>query len=151
MGRRACQRVGPWLFGAAALLVALLVEADRRRVLFRVSFAARVQNSVEVCLMKMLVDFSFPLEPFNTMVKNGTAGAAIEKALGDIKPETVYFTERDGKRGGTMVVEVADGSSVPSIAEPLFLSFDASVSFHILMSPEDLARAGLEEMGKKYA
>ncbi len=101
--------------------------------------------------MKMLVDFSFPLEPFNTMVKNGTAGAAIEKALGDIKPETVYFTERDGKRGGTMVVEVADGSSVPSIAEPLFLSFDASVSFHILMSPEDLARAGLEEMGKKYA
>ena len=101
--------------------------------------------------MKMLVDFRLPLEPFNTMVKNGTAGAAIEKALGDIKPEAVYFSERDGKRGGIMIVEVADASSVPSIAEPLFLSFDASVSFHIVMSPEDLARAGLEEIGKKYA
>ncbi len=101
--------------------------------------------------MRMLVDFSFPLEPFNTMVKNGTDGAAIEKALGDIKPEAVYFSERDGKRGGTMVVEVADPSRVPSIAEPLFLSFNASVSFHIVMSPEDLAKAGLEELGRKYS
>ena len=101
--------------------------------------------------MRMLVDFSLPLEPFNTLVKNGTAGAAIEKAFGDIKPEAVYFTERDGKRGGTMVVEVADPSHVPWIAEPLFLSFNASVPFHIVMSPENLARAGLEETGKKYA
>ena len=101
--------------------------------------------------MRMLVDFTFPLEPFNTMAKNGTAGAAIEKALGDIKPEVVYFTNRDGKRGGTMIVEVADPSRVPSVAEPLFLSFNASVSFHIVMSPEELASAGLEELGRKYA
>ena len=99
----------------------------------------------------MLVDFKFPLEPFNTMVKNGTAGAAIEKALGDIQPEAVYFSNRDGTRGGTLIVDVADPSRVPSIAEPLFLSFDASVSFHVVMAPEELAQAGLEEIGKKYA
>ncbi len=101
--------------------------------------------------MRMLVDFTLPLEPFNTMVKNGTVGAAIEKVLGDIKPEAVYFSERDGKRGAIMIVEVADASSVPSISEPWFLTFDASVSFNIMMSPEDLANAGLEEIGKKYA
>jgi hypothetical protein len=101
--------------------------------------------------MRMLVDFSLPLEPFNTLVKNGTAGAAIEKALRDIKPEVVYFSNRDGERGGTMIVEVADASRVPSIAEPLFLSFNSKVTFRIVMSPEDLAKGGLEELGKKYA
>ena len=90
--------------------------------------------------MRVLIDFNFPLEPFNTMVKKGTVGPAIEKVLGDIKPEAVYFSERDGKRGGIMIVDVADPSKVPSIAEPLFLTFEATVQFRIVMSPEDLAK-----------
>ena len=101
--------------------------------------------------MRMLVDFRFPLEPFNSMVKNGTAGQKIEQVMGDIKPEVVYFTEREGKRGGTMVVDLPDASKIPAIAEPLFLAFDASVSFHPAMTPEDLAKAGLDELGKSYA
>ena len=101
--------------------------------------------------MRMMVDFDLPLEPFNTLVKNGTAGQVIEKVMGDIKPEAVYFSERDGRRGGIMIVEVSDPSRVPSIAEPLFLSFNAAVKFHIVMGPEELAKAGLEELGKRYA
>ena len=101
--------------------------------------------------MRMLVDFRFPLEPFNSMVKNGTAGQKIEQVMGEIKPEVVYFTEREGKRGGTMVVDLPDASKIPAIAEPLFLAFDASVSFHPAMTPEDLAKAGLDELGKSYA
>jgi hypothetical protein len=99
----------------------------------------------------MLVDFRFPLEPFNSMVKKGTAGEKIEQVMGDIKPEAVYFTERDGKRGGTMIVDVPDPSKIPAIAEPLFLAFDAAVSFHPAMIPGDLATAGLEELGKNYS
>jgi hypothetical protein len=101
--------------------------------------------------MRILVDFRIPLEPFNTMVKNGTAGQKIEQVMGDIKPEAVYFTERDGKRGGTLIVDLPDPSKIPSIAEPLFLAFDAAVSFHPVMTPDDLAKAGLEELGKSYA
>ena len=41
--------------------------------------------------MRMLVEWTMPLEPFNSMVKDGTAGAAIEKAIGAIQPEAVYF------------------------------------------------------------
>ena len=100
--------------------------------------------------MRMLIDFNFPLEPFNTLVKNGTAGQKIEQILADIKPEAVYFSERNGKRGGIMIVDVADPSQAPSIAEPFFLNFDASVEFHIAMAPEDLAKAGLDELGKRY-
>jgi hypothetical protein len=47
-------------------------------------------------------------------------------------------------------VDVADPSRVPAIAEPFFLTFNASVEFHIVMSPEELAKAGLNDLGKKY-
>ena len=100
--------------------------------------------------MRMLVDVNFPLEPFNTLVRNGTIGDKLQAILKDIKPEAAYFSERNGKRGGIFIVDVADPSRVPAIAEPFFLTFDASVEFRIVMSPEDLAKAGIEEMGKKY-
>ena len=100
--------------------------------------------------MRMLVDFTFPLEPFNTLVRNGTVGQKIEQILSDIKPEAAYFSERGGKRGGILIVDVADPSKVPAIAEPFFLTFNATVEFHVVMSPEDLGWAGLDELGKKY-
>ena len=100
--------------------------------------------------MRVLIDFQLPLEPFNSMVKNGTAGQMVEKVIADIKPEATYFAAREGKRGGTMVVDLADSSKMPSVAEPLFLAFNASVQFHPCMTPEDLAKAGLEDLGKKY-
>ena len=84
------------------------------------------------------------------MVRNGTVGQKIQQILEDIKPEAVYFSERNGKRGAILIVDVADPSKVPSIAEPLFLTFNASVEFHIVMGPEELAKAGLDELGKKY-
>lgn len=100
--------------------------------------------------MRMMVDLSMPLEPFNTMVKNGTAGQTLERILSELKPEAAYFSERQGRRGGILIVDVADPTKVPSIAEPFFLTFNASVEFHVVMSPEDLARAGLDDLGKKY-
>lgn len=100
--------------------------------------------------MRMLIDVQLPLEPFNTLVKNGTAGQAIQKILDELKPEAAYFAARDGKRGGIIVLDVTDASKIPSVAEPFFLHFNASVSFHPCMTPADLAKAGLEELGKKY-
>jgi hypothetical protein len=100
--------------------------------------------------MRMLIDVEFPLEPFNTLVKNGTAGQTVQKILEDLKPEAAYFAARDGKRGGTLVIDVADATKIPSIAEPFFLLFNASVSFYPCMTPADLAKTGLDEIGKKY-
>jgi hypothetical protein len=100
--------------------------------------------------MRVLLDFEFPLEPFNSMAKDGTVGQKLEQVLGDIKPEAVYFSARNGKRGGTMVVDLADASKIPAIVEPLFLSFNASVQIHPCMTAEDLAKGGLEDLGKSY-
>ena len=100
--------------------------------------------------MKMLLTVDFPPEPFNSLVKSGKVGEIIGRIMETIKPETAYFTELDGKRGGIFVVDLQNPSDVPSFAEPFFLNFQASCKFRILMSPEDLQNAGLEEIGKKW-
>jgi hypothetical protein len=41
--------------------------------------------------MRMLIDFNLPLEPFNTLVRNGTVGQKIQEILEEIKPEAVTF------------------------------------------------------------
>ena len=49
-----------------------------------------------------------------------------------------------------MVVDLANPSDVPKIAEPFFLKFDAECRIRILMSPADLKNAGLDALGKKW-
>ena len=99
----------------------------------------------------MLMHLEFPLEPFNSFVKDGSAGQKIQKILEAIKPEAAYFTEHNGHRGGTLVVNLKDSSDVPMFAEPWFLTFNAKVEFRVAMTPEDLGRANLEAHGKKWA
>jgi hypothetical protein len=99
----------------------------------------------------MLIHAKFPHEPFNTLVRSGKAGEVIQKVLADIKPEAVYFTEYGGRRGSIFIVDISDASRIPSIAEPLFLNFNADVEFHPVMLPDELARAGLDQIGKKWS
>lgn len=101
--------------------------------------------------MKMLLTVEIPHEPFNSLVKSGKAGETIGHILETIKPEAAYFTEQDGTRGAILVINVQNPSDVPSFSEPFFLNFEANCKFRILMSPEDLQKAGLKELGKKWA
>lgn len=45
---------------------------------------------------------------------------------------------------------MSDTSEMPRFAEPWFLHFDASVEFLPAMTPQDLQRAGLDELAKKW-
>ena len=101
--------------------------------------------------MRMLMEVRFPHAEFNEMVRDGSAGTKIGQILDELKPEAVYFTELYGQRGAIFILDVAEPSRVPALAEPFFLLFDADVEFHIVMSPEDLQRSGLEALGKKWA
>lgn len=49
-----------------------------------------------------------------------------------------------------MVVEVLDASSIPSVAEPWFLNFEANCEFNIAMTADDLMKADLGKLGQKY-
>jgi hypothetical protein len=100
--------------------------------------------------MRILAHIRFPHEPFNAAVRSGTVGKTIERILADTKPEAVYFTEYGGKRGAILIVDLPDASKLPAIAEPWFLQFNADVSFHAVMTPDDLGRASLDALGKKW-
>jgi hypothetical protein len=101
--------------------------------------------------MRILLTASFATEPFNELVRNGTAGAKIRKILEQTRPEAVYFTDMDGLRTALLVLDLKDASEIPALAEPWFLSFQAEVKFQILMTPDDLAKSGLDGIGKAWA
>ena len=50
-----------------------------------------------------------------------------------------------------MVVDLPDASKIPALAEPWFLTFEADVQIHPCMTPEDLKRSGIDEMGRKWS
>jgi hypothetical protein len=93
----------------------------------------------------------FPHEQFNAAVKDGSAASKLNRILEAAKPEAVYFTEHCGKRGAVLVVDMPDASRIPALAEPWFLTFQADVDFRIAMTPDDLKKAGLDALGKKWA
>ena len=101
--------------------------------------------------MRMLFSVKIPNATFNAAVRDGTAGQKLNRILEATKPEAVYFTELDGHRGAIMIVNLEDPSKVPTFAEPWFLTFDADVEFRVVMTPDDLARAGLDALGRKWA
>ena len=100
--------------------------------------------------MRMILNVEMPAEPFNTMVRKGTAGKTIQKCLEAVKPEAVYFTEQDGHRGAILIVDVKDPSAIPGIAEPFFLSFNATCKLRIAMTPDELGRSGIEKFSSGW-
>ena len=107
---------------------------------------AHVSNAADLWgdVMKFIVEVDFPLEPFSTYVRQGTAGEKIGEVLGAIKPEVIYFTDNGVGRGAVMIVDVGSAGQVPHVTEPLMLNFGASVHYRVAMSPEELQSAGLE-------
>ena len=101
--------------------------------------------------MRMLLQVRIPHAEFNAAVRDGSAEKKMKQILEQTKPEAVYFTEYDGRRGAIMIINIKDPSEVPKFAEPWFLSFNADVQFHIVMAPEELGRSGLEKLGKKWS
>jgi hypothetical protein len=100
--------------------------------------------------MRMMMIASMPVEQFNAAVKDGSTQAKMKKIMDQLKPEAAYFTAINGKRTAVLIVDVADPSKIPSLAEPWFLTFNASVDFYPVMVPQDLAAAGLEGLGKQW-
>jgi hypothetical protein len=89
----------------------------------------------------MIMKMSMPTDLANELVREGTLGPTIEKLLGAVKPEAVYFTAIDGERTGLIVLDVAEPSDMVRVAEPFFLAFDAAVEFYPAMTPADLQKA----------
>jgi hypothetical protein len=100
--------------------------------------------------MRVMMIASLPVEPFNAAVKDGSTGAKMKKIMDQLKPEAAYFTALNGKRTAILIVDLADASKIPSLAEPWFLTYNAAVDFYPVMTPQDLGAAGLDGLGKQW-
>jgi hypothetical protein len=101
--------------------------------------------------MRFVMTFKIPHETFNRLVRDGVAGQKLGRIVEETRPEQIYFTERGGCRGGVAVYEIKDATKMCAVAEPWFLTFNAECEFSLAMGPEDLAKVGLEELGRKWA
>lgn len=100
--------------------------------------------------MRFLFQATIPHEAFNASVLDGSMGDKMHRIMEVMKPEAVYFTAVNGKRNAVMVINMNDASELPGMSEPWFLLFNADVNITPLMTPEDLGRANLGEIGKKW-
>jgi hypothetical protein len=102
--------------------------------------------------MRFLIRATFPVETANKAMKDGTFPTTMQSILADLKPEAAYFTDTNGMRSGYFIVDMQDASQLPAMAEPLFLAFHASLEVHLVMTPEDLAKAGpaIGQAARKY-
>jgi len=102
--------------------------------------------------MKFLLKVSWDVAAGNEIMRSGKLARLVESYLAEHKPEAVYFTAEEGKRGGIIVVNLTGASQIPALAEPWFLAAKAKVEFIPAMGPEELAKAGpsIEAAIKKY-
>jgi hypothetical protein len=89
---------------------------------------------------------SMPVESGNQAIKDGTLGAAMQRAAERWKPEAMYFTTFDGLRTAFMVFDLPDAAGIPSFAEPFFRELNANVQLAPAMNADDLQK-GLSEVG----
>jgi uncharacterized protein (DUF2147 family) len=111
----------------------------------------RAFAQTEEANVKVLFKISFPVERFNEMARKGTAGQKLAAILEATKPESIYFTGNQTGRGAVAVYDIADGSKVPAIGEPWFLTFDANIEYSLAITGEEMAKANLDEVIKRWA
>ena len=102
--------------------------------------------------MKFIVKARMPVEAGNALIKDPNLQSRMDTLMGDIKPEAVYFTIEDGQRTVYFIVNVENAEDMPGIAEPLWLSWKADVTFLPAFTPEDMEKAMpiIGEIAKKY-
>jgi hypothetical protein len=102
--------------------------------------------------MRMMLKVSIPVEAGNAAARHGTLGHTMERILGELKPEAVYFAEDSGLRTGYIFFDMKDSSQIPAICEPWFMAFNARLTLRPAMTPKDLEKAGsaFEKAAKEF-
>ena len=90
--------------------------------------------------MRMLMKIVIPVESGNTAIQNGSFAKIVGDATARLKPEAVYFVADNGCRTTLMVIDLADSSDMPRVAEPFFVGLNAAITFSPVMTPADLEK-----------
>ena len=103
--------------------------------------------------MKFIVRATIPVDTGNEMVKDpGYMQQLLDKVMGDLRPEAVYFCIESGQRTVYSIVNLEKASEWPRIVEPLWLALGCDVEVIPAMSQDEFGEAMgvIAEVAKKY-
>jgi len=90
--------------------------------------------------MRMMLQFTIPVERGNEAIDDGTLAETFDALLDELQPEAAYFFAEDGDRAGLMVFDMKDQAQCVQIAERLFRDLEAQVKLTPAMTADDLRR-----------
>ena len=102
--------------------------------------------------MRVMVQFWFPAEPGNDIVRTGKVGQVFQRITDELKPEAAYFFPNAGERSGLFVINMQDSSEVAQVAERFFHGLNARIDMTPVMNAEDIQKAlsHVETIVKNY-
>lgn len=98
--------------------------------------------------MRTMLKISIPVESGNKGVKEGVLPKTVQEFVDKMKPESCYFTAEGGKRTAYFVFDLRDPTLIPTVAEPFFMTLNASIEMSPVMNLDDL-KAGIEKAMKR--
>jgi hypothetical protein len=96
--------------------------------------------------MRTLLNVELDTEAANRLIKDGTLPKVMGDLISALEPEAAYYYARDGRRCATLVIDLADEASIPSVCEPFWVQLNAHVSVHPCMNGDEL-QTGLGRLG----
>jgi hypothetical protein len=96
--------------------------------------------------VRMLMNIEIDTAKGNELIGSGRMGEVMGALMGNLKPEASYFYARNGRRAVTLVADVPDAASIPSLAEPFWLEFNARVEAFPCMNADELGE-GISRLG----
>ena len=99
--------------------------------------------------MRFLIKARPDTQRINQHIKEGTFDQRMQRVLSELKPEASYFLEEGGRRTAILIVNLQQANEITKVAEPFFF-MGSDVFIHPVMTPEDLAKANLHELGQKW-
>ncbi|WP_433476640.1 hypothetical protein ACQPZP_06060 [Spirillospora sp. CA-142024] len=74
----------------------------------------------------------------NESIRSGRLPEIMKSMMERLNPEAAYFGPSEGGRACTMVFDMQDSWTLPTIAEPLFQELGAKIEIQPVMTRDDL-------------
>jgi hypothetical protein len=94
----------------------------------------------------MLLRVQLDTQATNEASAGGQMPDTLRQTMERLQPEAAYFGPEDGVRTAYFFFDLKDPSDIPVIAEPLFQTFRARLTWTPVMNQEDLQK-GLAQIG----
>src|SRR5215211_3993646 len=102
------------------------------------SEGSRACPEEEVVVVRVMLKVRIPVEAGNTAISSGDLPKVLGSFMEQWKPEAAYFLAEGGERLALFVLDLADPSDIPVLAEPLFQGMNAAIELQPVMNLEEL-------------